>query len=61
MHDPFKTTGAPGSLNARNPGGLGLGLYIASEVTRAHGGTLRYAHDGMHVSFTMEIPRTQEA
>ncbi len=56
MHDPFKT-GAPNPLNARNPGGLGLGLYIASEVTRAHGGTLRYTHDGTRVCFGMEIPR----
>jgi chemotaxis family two-component system sensor kinase Cph1 len=57
MHDPFKTSATAGPLNARNPGGLGLGLYIASEVTRAHGGALRYAHDGTRVSFTMEIPR----
>jgi len=56
MNDPFKTA-TPSPLNARNPGGLGLGLYIASEVTRAHGGTLRYAHDGERVSFRMEIPR----
>jgi chemotaxis family two-component system sensor kinase Cph1 len=55
MHDPFKT-GTLNPSNARNPGGLGLGLYIASEVTRAHGGTLRYAHDGERVSFAMEIP-----
>jgi chemotaxis family two-component system sensor kinase Cph1 len=57
IQDPFQTS-SPGPANARNPGGLGLGLYIASEVTRAHGGTLRYAHDGTHVRFAMEIPRT---
>jgi chemotaxis family two-component system sensor kinase Cph1 len=55
MHNPFRT-GAVGPVNSRNPGGLGMGLYIASAVTQAHGGTLRYAHDGTHVSFTMEIP-----
>jgi chemotaxis family two-component system sensor kinase Cph1 len=56
MSDPFRTA-KPGPANARNPGGMGLGLYIASEVTRAHGGTLRYANDGTHVRFWMEIPR----
>lgn len=56
MHDPFKS-GVPGPANVRNPGGMGLGLYIASEVTKAHGGMLRYAHDGTRVSFAMEIPR----
>lgn len=54
LFDAFK----PASVgNVRNPGGLGLGLYIASEVARGHGGTLRYSHDGTRVTFTMTLPQ----
>ena len=52
MFDPLKRT--KGST-VRNPGGLGLGLYIAREVVRGHCGTLVYSHDGTHVIFTMEL------
>lgn len=53
MFDPFK----PRSVgNVRNPGGLGLGLYIASEVAKGHGGRLEYSHDGLRVTFTMTLP-----
>jgi light-regulated signal transduction histidine kinase (bacteriophytochrome) len=41
---------------ARNPGGLGLGLYIAAEIARGHGGDLSYAHDGRDVVFTARWP-----
>lgn len=46
---------APGSK-----GGLGLGLYIASQIARAHAGTIGVQstdHDG--TSFTVELPRSQ--
>jgi light-regulated signal transduction histidine kinase (bacteriophytochrome) len=53
LFDPFK----PRSVgNIRNPGGLGLGLYIASEVAKGHGGKLEYGHDGTRVTFTVTIP-----
>lgn len=32
MRNPFRT-GAVGPVNSRNPGRLGIGLYIASAVT----------------------------
>jgi len=54
LFDPFK----PKSVgNVRNPGGLGLGLYIASEVAKGHGGRLEYSHDGTRVIFTVTIPQ----
>ncbi len=36
--------------------GLGLGLYIASEIARAHGGTLGVTSDSRATSFTLSIP-----
>ena len=54
LFDPFK----PKSVgNVRNPGGLGLGLYIASEIAKGHGGKLEYSHDGTRVTFTVTMPR----
>jgi len=41
---------------ARNPGGLGLGLRAAAEIARGHGGDLSYAHDGRDVVFTARWP-----
>lgn len=58
LFDPFK----PRSVgNARNPGGLGLGLYIASEIAKGHGGTLDYRHDGTRVTFTVTLPQLGDA
>jgi len=57
LFDPFK----PRSIgNVRNPGGLGLGLYIASEVAKGHGGKLEYSHDGTRVTFTVTLPQRPE-
>jgi sigma-B regulation protein RsbU (phosphoserine phosphatase) len=36
--------------------GLGLGLYIASEISRAHGGELSVASDPMETRFTFRMP-----
>lgn len=45
--------------NARNKGGLGLGLYIAREIVRGHGGTLQYSHEAPDVVFTARFPQRQ--
>jgi signal transduction histidine kinase len=37
--------------------GLGLGLYIASEIARAHGGKLEVASSAEETRFTLRIPR----
>ncbi|WP_293376868.1 GAF domain-containing sensor histidine kinase [Phenylobacterium sp.] len=36
--------------------GLGLGLYIAAEIARAHGGTLGVASDATETRFTFAMP-----
>jgi signal transduction histidine kinase len=36
--------------------GLGLGLYIASEIAKAHGGTLDVTSSGGETRFTFRMP-----
>ena len=40
--------------------GLGLGLFISSEIARAHGGRLEVASSAAETSFTLTIPATEE-
>jgi signal transduction histidine kinase len=41
---------------AENQSGLGLGLYIASEIARAHGGTVAVDSSSAETRFTLRIP-----
>lgn len=46
-----------GSAAARHKSGLGLGLYITSEIVRRHGGSLRVSSPpGQGATFTVELP-----
>jgi signal transduction histidine kinase len=45
----------------KNQQGLGLGLYIASEIARAHEGTLTVSSDDGETCFTLRIPSAAEA
>ena len=53
LFDPFKRQSLH---NARNPTGMGLGLYIAKEIVGAHAGTLQYEYQAPHVVFTVRLP-----
>ncbi|WP_427914190.1 ATP-binding protein [Ramlibacter sp. MMS24-I3-19] len=58
LFDAYK----PASLNnSRNPGGMGLGLYIACEIARGHGGTLVYEYHEPFVVFVVTLPREARA
>ncbi len=51
LFQPFARGG-----NVTNAQGLGLGLYIASEIARGHGGTLTAASAGGTTTFTFTMP-----
>jgi two-component system, chemotaxis family, sensor kinase Cph1 len=53
LFDPFKRASLK---NARNPGSMGLGLYIVDQVARAHGGGIRYEPGAGEVSFVLSLP-----
>ncbi|ABM33547.1 HAMP domain-containing sensor histidine kinase [Paracidovorax citrulli] len=53
LFSPFK---ASSTGNARNRSGMGLGLYIAHEIVRGHGGDIAYTYDDGHVVFSVRIP-----
>ncbi|HEV2503757.1 MAG TPA: PAS domain-containing sensor histidine kinase [Mesorhizobium sp.] len=42
-----------------NAEGLGLGLYIASQIARAHHGTLSVTSDSLRTTFAMSMPTRQ--
>ena len=54
LFTPFKKQS---TANPRNKGGLGLGLYIAQEIVRGHGGTLEYRYEAPQVVFTARFPQ----
>lgn len=45
--------------NHSKAGNLGLGLYIAQEIMRSHGGTLTVQSAGGATTFTLRLPRSQ--
>ena len=53
LFDPFKRRSI---RNARNPGSMGLGLYIVDQVARAHGGQIAYLPGQGEVTFVLRLP-----
>lgn len=47
--------------NSTSRQGLGLGLYIASEIAKSHGGTLSATSDDNETRFTLRIPAPDAA
>lgn len=58
IFDPFRRGARAGSRRT----GLGLGLFIAHEIARAHGGAIRVeSSDADGTCFTVELPRSVRA
>ena len=53
LFDPFVR-----STSQEDQQGLGLGLHIASEIAKAHGGSLRVKSDDSFTCFTLLIPQS---
>lgn len=53
IFEPFRKAQRPG----KSTGNLGLGLYIANQIVRDHGGTLAGASANGTTTFTMRLPR----
>lgn len=58
LFDPFK---AASLGNQRNRTGMGLGLYIAGQVARAHGGSIDYRYAEGRVAFVVRLPAWPDA
>lgn len=59
IFDPLQRGTAPEDGRSAD-GGLGLGLYIVREVTRAHGGHVGARSGGGETVFSVRLPRDQE-
>ncbi len=59
IFDPLKRYATPESILQRNPGSIGLGLYIVREIVVAKGGTLEVTSTSEKgTTFTVCIPRS---
>jgi signal transduction histidine kinase len=59
IFDPL-TQGLVHQGKGGEPGSLGLGLYIASEIAKAHHGAIEARSDEMETSFSVSLPRANE-
>ncbi|MGC4062076.1 MAG: HAMP domain-containing sensor histidine kinase, partial [Aquabacterium sp.] len=53
LFDPFKRSSLS---NSRNPGSMGLGLYIVHQIVLSQGGSIRYEACDGEVIFVLDIP-----
>jgi signal transduction histidine kinase len=56
LFQPFHRMPAPDDPQQGSQQGLGLGLYIVSEIARAHGGTIEVASSPKETRFTFRMP-----
>jgi signal transduction histidine kinase len=62
IFDPLVQLPLDGTPHTRPPGSLGLGLFIARQITQAHGGTIQAQSDAASGTvFTLRLPRQHVA
>jgi signal transduction histidine kinase len=59
LFEPLKR-GAQGEDKYSSDGSLGLGLYIAREIARAHGGEIEARSENSETVFAVRLPRHQQ-
>lgn len=59
IFDPLKR-GADNENKRDADGSLGLGLYIAREIAKGHGGSIEARSDETETAFAVRLPRTRE-
>jgi signal transduction histidine kinase len=57
LHQLFDPLQRGADLEDRNPEGLGLGLYIVNEITKAHHGSVNVRSDQAETAFEVRLPR----
>ena len=57
IFEPLKR-GTCGHDRPQEDTNLGLGLFIAREIARAHGGSIEVSSDARETTFTVDLPRT---
>ena len=55
LFEPFRQ--GPAERAKPRPSGLGLGLFIARQIVRSHGGTIAVRSDDEATTFTVRLPR----
>jgi signal transduction histidine kinase len=58
MFDPLRR-GSAVEQGAETRQGLGLGLFIVREITRAHGGDIEVRSDVAQTTFSVRLPRAR--
>jgi signal transduction histidine kinase len=59
LFDPLKRGSARENQSTRS--GLGLGLFIVGEITKAHGGEIQVRSEGEETKFSLCLPRQPPA
>ncbi len=59
IFDPLRRAAPDLTGDARDDGSLGLGLYVAKEIVKAHGGQIGVSSDDTETVFSIWLPRTR--
>ena len=61
LFEPFVQGDGESVSDGERKRGLGLGLFIVSQIASVHGGAVSVVSEGGRVMFTLDMPRLAEA